>query len=96
MNASLVLNDALLHRHGVAIGGHDGPCENANTFAFADWAEVRLASVTGADARHDRGAATCCCVWVNERQRVGVSIRPAVHRRVVVTRHVKRRDDVLG
>jgi hypothetical protein len=68
MNASVVFGHALLHRHSVATVRHHRPGEDAHAFAFADWAEIGLASVAGADALHCGGAnVSVDGLWMNKR-----------------------------
>ena len=78
---------ALLHDDGVGAFRHHRAGEDAHRLAGADAARVRLAGERFADPPQ-RG--------VGVRGEIGEANRPAVHRRVVVTGNVQRRDDVGG
>ena len=85
MSVSLMAGHVLLRDHGVAAGRHHAAGHDAHAFAGAGTSVGRPAGVDGGDD-FQRGRAVGA--------QVGAAQRVAVHRRIVVRRHVDRRDDV--
>ena len=83
----ILLVRAFLHHDGVGTLGHHATGEDAHTLAGADGDTAGLAGERFADAR-ERGVAI--------GRKVGEADRVAVHRRVVVAGHGKRRHHVGG